>query len=85
MNSVVAIVMLYSNLRLYHSFLSLLRIHYKFGVDDFTFFLSEYWSIILIKVEYTEFMQFASFSQKLISFKKSRLISKSAISSTSYN
>ena len=36
-----------------------------------------------MKVELTKFVQFASFSLKLISFKKSRLISKSAISSIS--
>jgi hypothetical protein len=38
---------------------------------------------VKIKVDFTEFMQFASFSQKLISFKQSRLISKSTISSIS--
>jgi hypothetical protein len=36
-----------------------------------------------MKVELTKFVQFASFSLKLILFKKSRLISKSAISSIS--
>jgi hypothetical protein len=36
-----------------------------------------------MKVELSKFVQFASFSLKLILFKKSRLISKSAISSIS--